>query len=135
MRKNKLKNGVGLTFLSFVSFLTVYGSNSVTYAQSSSPNSVLNTTGDSTPLFVFSLGLLLIVFCMVLVLFFNREHGKEAMLKGQFEFQRLAFAAVILTGLGLVFCSQWLCTIGLLLGKQKLQKVYLRHARPLSHLL
>jgi uncharacterized membrane protein len=103
MRKNKLKNGIGLTFLSFISFLTVYGSNSVIYAQSSSPNSILNTTGDSTPLLVFSLGLLLIVFFMVLVLFFNREHGKEAMLKGQFEFQRLAFAAVILTGLGLVF--------------------------------
>jgi uncharacterized membrane protein len=86
MRKNKLKDGIGLTFLSFVSFLTVYGSNSVIYAQSSSPNSVLNTTGDSTPLLVFSLGLLLIVFFMVLVLFFNREHGKEA-----------------ITGLGLVF--------------------------------
>jgi NADH:ubiquinone oxidoreductase subunit 6 (subunit J) len=108
MRKNKLKNWISLTFLSFASFLTVFGNNSVIYAQSGNLNDINNTIGDffsvlSTPVFVFSLGLLIIVLCMVGVLCFNKKQGEDAVLKGQFEFQRLAFAAVILTGLGLVF--------------------------------
>jgi membrane protease YdiL (CAAX protease family) len=98
MKKNKFLRRISFVFLALLSFLAEYNT-PVVYAQVSGQTN----TGNSTPVFLFSLGLLIIVFFVVLVLFFNRNQGKEAIEKGQFEFQRLYFAAVVLTGLGLVF--------------------------------
>jgi membrane protease YdiL (CAAX protease family) len=99
MKKDKsLKN----LFLVLLSFLVAYDIPAVcaqVNAQTNTGNSITNPT----PVFFFSLGLLVIVFFIFLVLYFNRDQGKVAIENGQFEFQRLNFAAVILMGLALVF--------------------------------
>jgi glucan phosphoethanolaminetransferase (alkaline phosphatase superfamily) len=99
MKKDKSLNNLFLVLLSFLVSYNV----PVAFAQINAQSNTDSSTANPNPVLFFSLGLLSIAFLIFLVLYFNRDQGKAAIEKGQFEFQRLNFAAVILMGLALVF--------------------------------
>ncbi|MEO0455100.1 MAG: hypothetical protein AAF152_00765 [Cyanobacteria bacterium P01_A01_bin.114] len=102
MSPNKVFKKLNVVLFSGVSFFLACQT-PVLYAQVSSQDIPENSVYTPAPIFIFSGGLLLIVVCIVLVLYFNRAQGQQADEKARFEFQRLSFAAVVLTGLGLIF--------------------------------
>ncbi|NEQ52611.1 MAG: hypothetical protein F6K11_21140 [Leptolyngbya sp. SIO3F4] len=102
MSPSKLSKRVNLILLSGLSLLISCNS-PASYAQVSGQGTSATPVDNPGPIFVFSGGLLFIVVCIVFVLFFNRAQGQQEDEKARFEFQRLSFAAVVLTGLGLIF--------------------------------
>ncbi|MEO1123940.1 MAG: hypothetical protein AAFX95_07640 [Cyanobacteria bacterium J06639_16] len=102
MNFNKSLKRLKLILLLGLSFLIVY-QNPISYAQVSNQSGSATSADNPGAIFIFSAGLLIIVVGIVFVLYFNRAQGQQADEKARFEFQRLSFAAVVLTGLGLIF--------------------------------
>lgn len=102
MRANYHLKRLGIIPISGLSFLAAYLSQ-LAYAQISRQDAAATPAGNQDSINYFSLGLLAIVICVVIVLYFNRAQGRQTDERARFEFQRLSFAAVVLTGLGLIF--------------------------------
>lgn len=102
MRANHHLKRLGIIPISGLAFLAAYLS-PLAYAQISRQNAAATPAGNHSSIFYFSGGLLAIALCVVFVLYFNRAQGQQVDEKARFEFQRLSFAAVVLTGLGLIF--------------------------------